>query len=120
MKYRIVALTVLGLLSLGVRPGEGIAGPLGASAERHAAASSDVSSQRRRLRRPPVRITVYPRTVVRSGLRIDLFPRPYPYEWPGPFARRDCVGWLAPELRPSGRVIVPHRRCWWSPWYGQL
>ena len=120
MKYPIVALTILGLLSLGVRPGEGIAGPLGASAERHAETSSDVSSQRRRLRRSPVRITVYPRFMGRRALDIVAYPRPYPYDWPGPFARRDCIGWLAPELRPSGPVIVPHRRCWWSPWYGQL
>ncbi|HKG00765.1 MAG TPA: hypothetical protein VKB15_09095 [Xanthobacteraceae bacterium] len=113
MRYRIGALVAFGLISLAGQPTEVIAAPQNASAQTHAAPSSDLSSQRRRMRRSPVRITVYPRSVVRSGLRIDVFPRPYPYEWPGPNAKRDCIGWLAAEARPSGTVIVPRRRCWW-------
>src|SRR5262249_60595202 len=71
---------------------------------------SDLSSQRR-LRLSPVRITVYPRGLVGPRTNnIDVYPRAYPYDWPGPFARRECIGWLAAEARPSGPVIVPHRR----------
>jgi hypothetical protein len=32
----------------------------------------------------------------------------------GPNAVRQCVAWLAPQYRPSGTVIVPMTRCWWT------
>jgi hypothetical protein len=122
---RIAILAALGLLWFGCRADEAVAAPGGASAQRHAAPIGELSSQARRVRRPPVRITVYPRVpryrlyprgpVGYSGNRIDFYPRPYPYEWPGPFATRDCIGWLAAEARQSGPVVVPHRRCWWNP-----
>ena len=50
------------------------------------------SQQRRRVRRAPTRITVYPNT------------RYY----------RACVDWYALERRPSGTVIVPHMACRWA------
>src|SRR3954451_21888958 len=124
MTYRIAALLAAALICGSGSAGEAVAAPQGAAAAPRTSAAagnahavSDVSSQRRP-RRASTRITVYPRrydlpTVVRSGPRIDLYPRPYPYEWPGPGATRECVGWLAPEARPSGTVIVPHRRCVW-------
>jgi hypothetical protein len=78
------------------------------------AAISDVSAQSRRPRRANLRIIVRP-PAVRRSLNFDEFPRPYPYDWPGPGFVRDCVGWLEPEWRPSGTVIVPRRRCAWVP-----
>jgi hypothetical protein len=113
-KYRMAALGIaaFGLICLGTRD-EGFAGEL-ASAQ---TAATDVSSQQR-VRRPRTRITVYPRGVYPGlvGPRyfgFSTYPRPYPYDWPGPFAKRDCVGWLAWQQRPSGPVVVPLRRCWW-------
>src|SRR5262245_2902667 len=120
MKYQIAAFMAAALAWGSANAGEAIAAPKGAGAAPwgvttgKASAMSDLSSQQRR----QTRITVYPRRsgipiVGRSGARIDVYPRPYPYEWPGPGATRECVGWLAPEARPSGTVIVPHRRCVW-------
>jgi hypothetical protein len=82
------------------------------------AAASEISTQQRPARRVRPRITVYPRlpyegTIGRSGNRFDVFPRPYPYEWPGPNAYRSCIAWLQGEYRLTGLVIVPHRRCRW-------
>jgi len=115
---RIATVIALALLWFGFGAGDAVAAPRGAAAR--AAPPSDLSAQTRRVRRAPVRITVYPRyqlyprgPVGYSGNRIDFFPRPYPYEWPGPFATRDCIAWLAAEARPSGPVVVPHRRCRW-------
>ena len=120
MKHRIAAFMAAALAWGSANAGEAMAAPKGAGAAPggvttgEARAMSDLSSQQRRR----TRITVYPRRsgipiVGRSGPRIDVYPRPYPYEWPGPGATRECVGWLAPEARPSGTVIVPHRRCVW-------
>ena len=110
----IVALAALGILWLGSRANEAVAAPPGGAA-RAAPPVSDLSSQRR-VRRSPVRITVYPRGLIGPRTNsFDVYPRAYPYDWPGPFARRECIGWLAAEARPSGPVIVPHRRCWWTP-----
>jgi hypothetical protein len=84
------------------------------------AAASELSAQRRPVRRVRPRITVYPRlpydgTIGRSGNRFDVFPRPYTHEWPGPDAYRSCVGWLEGEYRLTGLVVVPRRRCRWIP-----
>jgi hypothetical protein len=79
-----------------------------------AAAVTDVSAQNRRPRRANLRIIVRPPSVAPPNpSRLDPFPSPYPYAWPGPGYVRDCVGWLEPEWRPSGTVIVPRRRCAW-------
>jgi hypothetical protein len=115
----IVALAALGLMWLGSRADQAVAAPPDTSARTQAAQVSELSSQRRRLRREPVRITVYPgvypRLIGPRRFGFDEYPRPYPYDWPGPFATRECIGWLAPQARPSGPVIVPQRRCWWVP-----
>jgi hypothetical protein len=122
---RIAFLAALGLVWAGCGAGGAAAAPRAVLAQQQGAPAAEVSSQARRVRRPPVRITVYPRTsryplyprgpVGYSDGRIDFFPRPYPLEWPGPFATRECTAWLAAEARPSGPVVVPHRRCWWNP-----
>ena len=80
-----------------------------------AAQISEVSAQSRRPRRANLRIIVRPPPAVGRSPYFDEFPRPYPYDWPGPGFVRDCVGWLEPEGRPSGTVIVPRRRCAWVP-----
>jgi hypothetical protein len=80
-----------------------------------AATISDVSAQNRRQRRTNLRIIVRPPAVGPPRFGFDEFPRAYPYDWPGPGFVRDCVGWLEPEWRPSGTVIVPRRRCAWVP-----
>src|SRR5262245_15638250 len=123
MKYRIAPLLAAALICGSASAGEAIAAPKRDTAASRGAVAGDLSivtdlSSQRRPRRSSTRITVYPRQsgipiVGRSGPRIDVYPRPYPYEWPGPGATRECVGWLAPEVRPSGTVIVPHRRCVW-------
>ena len=80
-----------------------------------AASLTDVSAQnRRRQRRASTRIIVRPPPSIGNyPYEFDVFPRPEPYDWPGPGYVRDCVGWLEPEARLSGTVIVPRRRCVW-------
>jgi hypothetical protein len=112
-RYGIAAIGIaaLSLVCLGIH-GEAFAAQL---ASVQAQAATDVSSQQR-ARRSRTRITVYPRGIPLVGPRyfgFDPYPRPYPYDWPGPLAKRDCVGWLAWQRRPSGPVVVPLRRCWW-------
>jgi hypothetical protein len=34
--------------------------------------------------------------------------------YPGPNAVRICNAWYEQEYRPSGTVIVPRMRCYWS------
>jgi hypothetical protein len=113
-KYRIAAIGIAGLVCFAIG-GEARAAPKRAPTQLQP--TTDASSQQR-LRRPRTRITVYPRGIDRRlvaprGFGFDPYPRPYPYDWPGPFAKRDCVGWLAWQRRPSGPVVVPQRRCWW-------
>jgi hypothetical protein len=113
-KYLMAALVagVIGVASTDVAPAE----PL--SPSERVMSPSELSAQRARRARP--RITVHPRrledgSIGRSGNRFDEFPRPYRYEWPGPNAHRECIGWLEPEYRVTGTVIVPRRRCRWVP-----
>src|SRR5262249_4316217 len=109
--HRIAALAIAALC-LAAPPGlprEAAAAPKGAAA-RHGV--SEASAQRR-VRRAPLRINVYPREILRVYPWVSIYPRPDPYDWPGPNAQRDCISWLAPEARPSGTVIVPQLRCRW-------
>jgi hypothetical protein len=62
--------------------------------------------------RAPTRIRVSP--VLRYRLDSTPYPRTDNLGYPGPNAVRQCVSWLAPEYRPSGTVIMPHKRCWWE------
>lgn len=42
------------------------------------------------------------------------YPLPYSHEFPGPHAKRQCVNRYVTEHRPSGTVVVPRMRCWWT------
>jgi hypothetical protein len=110
-RYWFPALAVMFLTHLDLgNAADAFAAPRAHSVD--AAAISDVSAQNRRPRRVNPRVIVRPPGVRRS-FGFDEFPRAYPYDWPGPGFVRDCVGWLEPEWRPSGTVIVPRRRCAW-------
>jgi streptogramin lyase len=112
-RYWFAALALAALAQLD--PAVRVADASEARTTRAAAGVTDISAQsRRRQRRANLRVIVRP-PAVRRAPQFDVFPRPYPYEWPGPNAKRDCVGWLEPESRPSGTVIVPRRRCVWVP-----
>jgi len=63
--------------------------------------------------RPRARIWVYSRYPYRRTH--SIYPLPYPIEYPGPNAVRQCVNNYVVELRPSGDVVVPRTRCWWAP-----
>ena len=117
-RYRGAALTLIATGLAGfVLQAPAAAAPRSTSVQ-NAGASADVTSQRRRVRRPPLRIEVYPRGIPLigpPGQGFDIYPRPYPYDWPGPNAHRECVAGLATEARLSGTVIVPRLRCRWVP-----
>jgi len=128
-RLRIAALAVAswGLICLGT-PGDGLAAQGAPSARTHGAPPSDLSAQQRVPSRSRTRIVVHPRPIYPRGpigppgFGLDLYPRPYPYDWPGPNTQRECIGWLAADARPSGTVVVPRRRCWWVSrwsWGGQ-
>jgi hypothetical protein len=68
--------------------------------------ATDLSAQSRRVRRPPIRIRVYPRYNPD-----DVYPRYFP----GRNAVRDCTATLVEEYRPSGTVITPRMNCFWRP-----
>ncbi len=60
--------------------------------------------------RPQVRVTPrYPYRRYHSP-----YPVPYAAEYPGPNGVRQCASRLVTEVRPSGTVIVPRMRCWWT------
>jgi hypothetical protein len=67
------------------------------------AAPTDLSAQRRPLRRVPI----YPRETWR--------PDVYPQYYPGPNAVRICNAHYVQEYRPSGTVITPRMHCYWQP-----
>ncbi len=107
MRMAIVFLTAV-LGAAGLLPEQGLAAS--ARSETTAAAVTVFSAQERVRPRPRIRVT--PRCLYRSFS--TTYPVPYECEWPGPGAVRQCVSWLATEYRPSGKVIVPHMRCWWE------
>ncbi len=74
---------------------------------------TDVSAQRQTKKKQRAQITVRPR--LPYARTHSLYPRPYDRHYPGPNAKRHCVGGLVLEHRPSGTVLVPRRRCWWAP-----
>ncbi len=67
------------------------------------AVPTDVSAQRRVLRRVPI----YPRD--------EWVPDVYPRYNPGPNAVRICNAHYVQEYRPSGTVITPRMHCYWQP-----
>jgi len=74
------------------------------------AGNTDFSAQSRVSRaRPQLRINPrYPYRRFHS-----FYPLPYPIEYPGPNAVRQCADRYVVEYRPSGTVIVPQMRCRW-------
>jgi hypothetical protein len=86
-----------------------------AAASDGASGALEVSSQARVVAvrpRPRARIRVTPRYPYRNY--VTFYPLPYDVEYPGPNAVRLCDFRLGQELRPSGPVIVPRQRCWWT------
>lgn len=63
--------------------------------------------------RPRAQIRVYSRYPYRRYH--SIYPVPYPIEYPGPNAVRQCASRYQVEFRPSGDVVVPRMRCWWAP-----
>jgi hypothetical protein len=109
--YRLAAI-IAGLWLLAPAAADAFDAPRAQSAD--AASLTDVSAQSRRQRRANTRIIVRPPPSIGNyPYEFNVFPRPERYDWPGPGYVRDCVGWLEPEARLSGTVIVPRRRCVW-------
>jgi hypothetical protein len=73
------------------------------AAQTATSAATDVSAQRRRLRRVPI--------YREDHWEPDVIPR---YN-PGPNAVRDCTATYVQEYRPSGTVITPRMNCYWRP-----
>jgi hypothetical protein len=91
--------------------------PVGAASVQAAGKqTSEFTAQKKKKKAAPRRAPT--RIIVRRPLPYYLdhspYPRPDDVSWPGPNAVRQCRAWLAQEHRPSGTVIVPHRRCWWQ------
>ena len=59
----------------------------------------------RRIRRPLIRVPVYPRPEAPDAV--------YPRYNPGPNAVRECSTSYVQENRPSGPVITPRLNCFW-------
>jgi hypothetical protein len=81
------------------------------------ASEPELVQSRRRARAPRVtappraRILVTPRYPYRPFH--SLYPLPYPIEYPGPNAVRQCTAHYVMERRLSGDVVVPRMNCWW-------
>jgi len=61
--------------------------------------------------RPRARLRVRPAYPYRNYH--SIYPLPYPIEYPGPNAHRECVNRYVTEHRPSGTVITPRMSCRW-------
>jgi hypothetical protein len=84
--------------------------PSGAQSVRQAVSAHDALAQSQP-RRARTRIQVRP--VYPYRRYHSVYPVPYPVEYPGPNAKRECVARYVQEYRPSGTVIVPRMNCWW-------
>jgi hypothetical protein len=107
--HQIVLLVSAATLGALLAAAPGAAAPPSRDAGANATAT-DISAQSR-TRRPRTRLRVTPLYPYRTYH--SLYPLPYDYEYPGPNAKRQCVGRLVQEARPSGTVIVPRLHCWW-------
>lgn len=74
-----------------------------------AQAAPSVQPPRARKARPQLRVSPLP-----SQRSHSLYPRPYDVAYPGPRGVRHCVNRYVTERRPSGPVVVPKMRCWWT------
>jgi hypothetical protein len=75
----------------------------GVSTREFSTAATDISAQRRPLRRIPIYRP--------DHWQPDVIPR---YN-PGPNAVRTCTATYVQEFRPSGPVITPRMNCYWRP-----
>jgi hypothetical protein len=80
--------------------------PSGMQLAQAQSAAPEISSQNRRVRRPPTRLRVYP-----TYNPDDVYPRYFP----GRNAVRNCTATYVQEFRPSGTVITPRMNCFWRP-----
>jgi hypothetical protein len=80
-------------------------------AQAHRLGATTFAQAPRSVRRSRTSITVRPPARVPAT---GVYPSPVPYAYPGPNAVRDCSSRLVTEYRPSGTVIVPRMRCWWT------
>ena len=97
----IVAASLLGLLAT--------APSLAQSAGESVSARKALAQSEPRRARPRIRVRpIYPYRRYNS-----IYPVPYPYEYPGPNAKRDCTAYYVEEHRPSGTVVVPRMNCRW-------
>jgi hypothetical protein len=101
----VMGVALAGYAMAAILTGTAALAQVSAATERTVAASSnmelapsDISAQRRRVRRGPTRLRVYPTQTHRAL---------------GPNAVRSCEAWYEQEFRPSGTVIVPRMRCRW-------
>jgi hypothetical protein len=74
---------------------------------------TDISAQSRKRVRPS--LTIRPRSYPYPRRNFPtVYPLPYPIEYPGPNAVRECRARYVEDHRPSGTVIVPRMTCWWA------
>ena len=94
-----VMCAVLSIFCLLAGAGSGRAADDGIKAAKPAASivPTEVSSQARTRQRAPHRVHIYGRS-----------------RGPGPNSVRICNAYYEQEFRPSGTVIVPKMRCYWS------
>jgi hypothetical protein len=97
----IVATSLLGLLTTTPGPAQ--------SAGENVSVRKALAQGESRRARPRIRVRpIYPYRRYNS-----IYPVPYPYEYPGPNAKRDCTAYYVEEHRPSGTVVVPRMNCRW-------
>jgi hypothetical protein len=98
----IVAASLFGLLAA-------MSNQARAAASEGVRAGEALAQSHPRRARPRIRVQpIYPYRRYHS-----VYPVPYPIEYPGPNAKRDCVAYYVQEHRPSGTVVVPRMNCWW-------
>jgi hypothetical protein len=113
-RFASFVVAIVSVLVLVMRPGEAAA-----SDREEGKALFEYSAQARNDRvrkRPRTQLRVYPHYLYPRPCRNyhALYPLPYDFECPGPYAVRHCTFKLVQEYRPSGTVIVPRQRCWWA------
>jgi hypothetical protein len=99
-------LAFAGTFSLPAVGGEAQTAPLGLRVAQASQTAIPEELPKRRVRRPPTRLRVYPRYTPEAD-------EVYPQYYPGPNAVRECNVAYVPEYRPSGTVIAPHMSCHW-------
>jgi hypothetical protein len=102
----IVASALVGFAAFSVTPASAVDAQTTVQAK-----ATDVSAQSRK--RPRATLTIRPRSYPYRSFS-TTYPLPYPIEYPGPNAVRECRARYVEDHRPSGTVIVPRVQCWWA------